>query len=265
MPPRNLILISLDTLRFDALSAAPDRRLLGTDAELARTPALDAIAAGGHLLHPRRHHFPFHLALARQHLHGHALAQARRARPVRLPAAAGRPDPRRGAQRAGLAHRPERGRGWRNGDMFAMDSVGLNRGYDFQAFGGWLRGRTMAVAASANAHGPWYLFFHTMAVHRPYGKSHRIFRRLVDRDLKEKTPFHSLARLYLRNVSDVDRRFGRLWNGVAACGASGGHAGRHHERPRRRASRRTAPSIAAPAAGRRASAACPSSCGRRGW
>jgi arylsulfatase A-like enzyme len=47
VPARNLILVSLDTLRFDALSAAPDRRLLGTDAELARTPALDAIAAEG--------------------------------------------------------------------------------------------------------------------------------------------------------------------------------------------------------------------------
>jgi arylsulfatase A-like enzyme len=211
VPARNLILISLDTLRFDALSAAPDRRLLGTDAELARTPALDAIAAEGTFFARAVTTFPYtspsHAAIfTGTHWPKHGVLDlfSYQLRPqVQTLAEALRERGWRTAQNAG--------RGWRNGDMFAMDSVGLNRGYQFQAFGGWLRRSTMAWLREAGARGPWYLFFHTMAVHRPYGKSHRAFRRAVARDLKEKTPFHNLARLYLQNVSDVDRRFGRLW------------------------------------------------------
>ncbi len=211
MPPRNLILISLDTLRFDALSAAPDRRLLGSDAELARTPALDAIAAEGTFFSRAVTTFPFtspsHASIfTGTHWPKHGVLDlfGYQMRPeVQTIAEALKERGWRTAQNAG--------RGRRDGDMFAMDKVGLNRGYDFEAFGGWMRGPMMDWLERANEHGPWYLFFHTMAFHRPYGKSHRTFRRLVARDLKERTPFTNLRRLYLRNASRVDRRFGRLW------------------------------------------------------
>lgn len=36
---------------------------------------------------------------------------------------------------------------------------------------------------------------------------------MIGKDLKEQTPFRNLARLYLGNVSAVDERFGRLWEG----------------------------------------------------
>ena len=218
MQPRNLILISLDTLRFDALSAAPDRRLLGADAELARTPALDAIAAEGTFFARAVTTFPFtspsHAGIfTGTHWPKHGVLDlfGYQLRPGVQTIA-------EGLKERGWRTAQNAGRGWRNGDMFAMDNVGLNRGYDFQAFGGWLRGRTMAWLRSANARGPWYLFFHTMAVHRPYGRSHRVFRRLVGRDLKEKKPFANLRRLYLRNVGRVDRRFGRLWSSWRRAG-----------------------------------------------
>ena len=213
MPPRNLILISFDTLRFDALSAAPDRRLLGADADLARTPALDAIAAEGAFFARAVTTFPFtspsHASIfTGTHWPKHGVLDlfGYQLRPqVQTIAEALRERGRRTAQNAG--------RGWWNGDMFAMDSVGLNRGYDFQAFGGWMRGATQKWLRRTAGQAPWYLFFHTMAVHRPYGKSHRVFRSLIRKDLKEQTPFRNLARLYLSNVSAVDERFGLLWEG----------------------------------------------------
>jgi len=211
MAPRNLLLISFDTLRFDALSCAPDRRLLGEDAPLARTPALDSVAAQGTLFaravttccYTSPSHasiftgtyWPRHgvLDLFRYSLSDgvETLAEALRDR---------------GWQTAQNA-----GRGWRNGDMFAKDFVGLNRGYQFHAFGGWMRRKGLRWLRRADARGRWFLFWHTMAAHRPYGRSHRLFRRLLRRDLEQGTPFVHLRRLYLRNVTDIDRRFGRLW------------------------------------------------------
>jgi len=208
---RNLILISLDTLRFDALSAAPDRRLLGPDARLAHTPALDAIAAEGTFLARAVTTFPFtspsHASIfTGTHWPKHGVLD--------LFGYMMRPEVQTLAEalrRSGWRTGQNAGRGWRDGDMFAKDSVGLSRGYDFQAFGGWMRRKTLRWLREASGRQPWFLFWHTMAVHRPYGRSHRVFRRLVRKDLKDGTPFESLRRLYLRNVSDVDRRFGRLW------------------------------------------------------
>lgn len=213
------MLISLDTLRFDALSAAPDRRLLGTDAPSARTPALDRIAAEGtffaravttapytstsHASIFTGTYWPKHgvLDLFKFPMRAEVepLAEALKARGYRT------------AQNAG--------RGSRDGDMFELDRVGLNRGYDCQAFGGWMRRKTLRWLGETLPLGQWYLFFHTMAVHRPYGKSHRRFRALIRRDLSEGTPFRRLRQLYLRNVAAVDRRFGRLWQTLRDMGA----------------------------------------------
>jgi arylsulfatase A-like enzyme len=213
MAPRNLILISFDTLRFDALSAAPDRRLLGEDAALACTPVLDSIVAAGtffaravttfpytspsHATIFTGTHWPKHGVLD---LFGYSM------RPEVQPIA-------EALRERGWRTAQNAGRGWRDGDMFAMDKVGLNRGYDFQAFGGWLKRSTQQWLRRSAGQAPWYLFFHTMAVHRPYGKTSRLVRRLVKRDLRDDAPFRSVARLYLRNVSAVDERLGRIWEG----------------------------------------------------
>jgi arylsulfatase A-like enzyme len=103
--------------------------------------------------------------------------------------------------------------------MFELDSVGLNRGYDFQAFGGWFKRGTLRWLRGVRDAAPWYLFFHTMAVHRPYGKSHRKFRALVRRDIADGQPFKRLRQLYLRNVTAVDHRFGQLWETLRDVGA----------------------------------------------
>lgn len=143
MPPRNLNLISFDTLRFDGLSAAPDRRLLGADADLARTPALDAIAAEGtffaRAVTTSPYTSPSHASIfTGTHWPKHGVLDLfdYQLRPqVQTISEALRERGWRTAQNAG--------RGWWNGDMFAMDRVGLNRGYDFHAFGGWMRGATL--------------------------------------------------------------------------------------------------------------------------
>ncbi|MGD2175779.1 MAG: sulfatase [Candidatus Brocadiaceae bacterium] len=219
MPPTNLILISFDTLRFDALSAAPDRRLLGEDAGLARTPVLDEIAAEGtffargvttcpytstsHASIFTGTYWPKHgvLDLFGYPMRGEAepLAEALRERGYRT------------AQNAG--------RGWFDGDMFDLDRVGLNRGYEFEAFGGWWRRKSWRWLRKVVSEGRWYVFFHHMRVHRPYGKSHRKFRALVRRDLKDDTPFRRLRELYLRNVTSVDKKFGRVWERLRKEGA----------------------------------------------
>ncbi len=219
MQPRNLLLISLDTLRFDALSAAPDRRLLGGDAALAQTPALDRVASEGtfftravttapytstsHASIFTGTYWPKHGVLGLFHFQ--MLAEAK---PL---AEALREHGYRTAQNAG--------RGSNDGDMFELDKVGLNRGYDLQVFGGWMKPKTLGWLREATGAGPWYLFFHTMAVHRPYGRSHRVFRALVRRDIAEGKPFRRLRRLYLRNVIEVDRRFGNLWQRLQEMGA----------------------------------------------
>ena len=219
MVRRNLILISFDTLRFDALSAAPDRRLLGEDASLAQTPTLDRIAGEGtffaravttapytstsHASIFTGTYWPKHGVMdlfdCPMRAEAEPLAAALRERRYRT------------AQNAG--------RGRSRGDMFELDRVGLNRGYESHAFGGWLKRRTLRWLRDAIGSGPWYLFFHTMAVHRPYGRSHRKFRALVRRDIAEGKPFERVRRLYLRNVSDVDRRFGHLWERLREAGA----------------------------------------------
>ncbi len=209
--PRNLMLISLDTLRFDALSCAPDRRLLGEDAALAATPALDRIAGEGaffaRAVTTCPYTSPSHSAIfTGTHWPKHGvldLFQYRLNAEVQTLAEALRERGWRAGQNAG--------RGWRDGDMFDDDKVGLNRGYDFEAFGGWLRRKTRRWLRRVSGKAPWHLFWHTMAVHRPYGKSHRVFRKLVRRDLAAGTPFRNLRRLYLRNVTEVDRKFGKVW------------------------------------------------------
>ncbi len=210
MPLRNLLLISLDTLRFDALSAAPDRRLLGADAAVAQTPALDRVAAEGTFFTQAvttcTMTSPSHAAIfTGTHWPKHGVLDLFRypVRPDAEPLA-------EALQARGIQTAQNAGRGRRDGDMFDSDLTGLNRGYDFQAFGGWLQRGTWDWLRRA-AGRPWFLFWHTMAVHRPYGKSHRVCRRLVRRDLAGGRPFEGLRHLCMKNVARTDRRFGKVW------------------------------------------------------
>ncbi len=218
MTPRNLLLISFDTLRFDAASAAPDRRLLLDAADLARTPTLDRIISEGTF-------FARAVTSCHRTSTSHASILTGTFWPKHgvldlfgFPMNDGVETLGEGLQRGGYRTAQNAGEGRRNGRMFDSESTRLNRGYDFQAFGGWMRKETLRWLSDDPRQRPWFLFWHTMAVHAPYGVRSGKFRAQGRRDLAEGRPFEGLRRLYLRNVSNVDRRFGKMWERLKSAG-----------------------------------------------
>jgi arylsulfatase A-like enzyme len=219
MPSRNLILISFDTLRFDAPSAAPDRRLLGEHAHLAQTPTLDRIVAEGAFfargVTAAHRTSPSHASLLTgTYWPKHGILDLTGFR--MLPQAETLAEKLR---RHGYCTAQNAGSGRGRGIMFAVDSMGLNRGYDLEAFGGWIRWKTRRWLRRTVGLAPWFLFFHTMALHLPYGIGLRRVRRIARRDVVATPPCTELRQVYLRNVTNVDRRFGELWERLCAMGA----------------------------------------------
>jgi arylsulfatase A-like enzyme len=219
MPRPNAILVSLDTLRFDALSAAPDRRLLGEDAALACTPTLDRIAREGTFFARAVTTFPYtspsHASIftgTHWPRHGILRLSGDRLSDEVEPIA-------EALQRTGYATAQNAGRGRRRGGIFRTPSMGLCRGYDSQAFGGWIHRQTWKWLRRTVGTAPWYLFFHTMSIHRPYGGPMWRMRAAARRDVARDEPFRRVRRLYLRNLTRVDRRLGRLWKRLRGMGA----------------------------------------------
>ena len=97
---RNVLLISIDTLRADHLGAYGFPR--------PTTPNIDALAREGVLFTERPHPRAHDPARPRLHADRHPAPHPRLARQPREPAAGGEPDPGRDAQGPGLHHRGHR-------------------------------------------------------------------------------------------------------------------------------------------------------------
>ena len=212
----NVLVVSLDTLRFDCVAAAGERRFLGDEAEGLRTPNLDALAAAGALLSEAVSAAPFttpsHASLftglyvpqhGAHHQYRTPIAPAARTLSERLAAHGYRT-----AQSAGRAEG--------EGVMFASDATGLGRGYQASIFAGSVDRATRKWLRKARG-SAWHLFFHTFAAHWPYGRTTAEVERLFA-DAWASDDWSAVRRLYVANAAAADRMVGELVDLVRESG-----------------------------------------------
>jgi arylsulfatase A-like enzyme len=216
----NVLLVSLDTLRFDCVGATGERRFLGDFATSVSTPNIDALAASGVVFTNAVSAAPFttpsHASLftglwplrhGAHHQYKTPIASDARTLAERLSAAGYRT-----AQSAGRAPG--------EGVMFASEATGLKRGFETSIFAGsfdkptrrWLEGPWWPFARK-----PWFLFFHTFAAHWPYGLEPEVVEAMFARAW-ESGDWNDVRRLYVENARVADRIVGELLEYVARSG-----------------------------------------------
>jgi len=212
----NILLISLDTLRFDCLAAIGERRFLGAEAELVASPNLDRLAADGALFTSAVSAAPFTTPSHASLFTGLWLSQHGAHHQYRTPIAA---EARTLAERcaaAGYRTAQSAGRADGEGVMFANAATGLGRGCQSSMFAGRVD-RATAKWLKKSRGAPWFLFFHTFAAHWPYGTTGKACERLFA-DAWESGDWSAVRELYVRNARTADAMVGELLDVLADLG-----------------------------------------------
>jgi arylsulfatase A-like enzyme len=217
----NVLLVSLDTLRFDCVGALREPRFLGDLAAHVRTPRIDAFAADHVVFTQAVSAAPFTTPSHASLFTGLWPTQHRAHHQYRTPIAA---EARTLAERlsaAGYRTAQSAGRAAGEGVMFASEVNGLKRGYDTSIYSGtfdratrkWLAGGLFENLRRR----PWFLFFHTFAAHWPYGRELADVEAMFDRAF-ETDEWDEVRRLYVRNASACDAIVGELLDYLEATG-----------------------------------------------
>ncbi|HMW00332.1 MAG TPA: sulfatase [Acidobacteriota bacterium] len=205
--PRNVILISLDTLRHDCISAESNRLFLGELAPLVQTPNIDRLAAEGvrfsNCVSSCPLTTPSHAAMFTgmywpKHRVFHQFETPMSARALPL------------AERL-KKHKfftlQNSGRALGEGAMFESKHTGLRRGYEKSVFAADLQHQTIKFITKQKA--PWYLFFHTFNVHWPYGITPEAFDTQLA-SAWSSDDWTQVRRTYIENANRVDAQIGDL-------------------------------------------------------
>ncbi|MBX7221536.1 MAG: sulfatase-like hydrolase/transferase [Blastocatellia bacterium] len=205
--PRNVVLISLDTLRHDAISAEQRRSFLGKQADLVRTPAIDRLAAEGvrfsHCISACPLTTPSHAAMftgtywpKHRVFHQFESPMSKQVRPIAEI-----------LDRHHFLTLQNAGRALGEGAMFESKHTGLRRGYKQSVFAAELQEETIRKFARAKR--PWYLFFHTFNVHWPYGTTPEDFDRQLA-DAWATNDWQQVRTTYVENANRVDAQIANL-------------------------------------------------------
>lgn len=204
----NVLVVSLDTLRFDCVAAAGERRFLGDAADRLTTPHIDALAAAGAIFTQAVSAAPFttpsHASLFTGLLPPQHGAHHQYRTPIN-------PAARTLAERlasAGYRTAQSAGRAEGEGVMFASDVTGLARGFQTSIFAGSVDRATRKWLKKARG-SAWHLFFHTFAAHWPYGRKPADVERLFA-NAWATDDWTAVRQLYVENASAADAMVGEL-------------------------------------------------------
>lgn len=212
----NILLISLDTLRFDCLKAIGERRFLGAEADLVASPQLDHLAAGGALFTSAVSAAPFTTPSHSSLFTGLWVSQHGAHHQYRTPIAASAQTLAERCAAAGYRTAQSAGRADGEGVMFANAATGLGRGCETSIYAGRVD-RAVKKWLSKSRGTPWYLFFHTFAAHWPYGTTGKACERLFA-DAWESGDWRAVRELYVRNARSADAMVGELLDHLADLG-----------------------------------------------
>lgn len=213
---KNLLILCIDSWRHDCLQAHTDKQLLGPLATQVRTRHFDKLASEG-IRFARAYTSapvttPAHASLFSgthwTHHGAYHLTRTPVSKNVTMLAEI--------LADHGFETGMNAGMGKDCGLMFADHHIGLSRGFRHQAFGVDTRPATWQWLRQVRGQ-RWFLFFHTMAVHLPYGMHHRRANRLLQRALA-KDDFSALIRAYVRCLRRVDDELGRLFGWLREAG-----------------------------------------------
>jgi len=214
--PKNLLLISLDTLRFDCISAEEDKRLLGPLAELVSTPNIDSLARNGVRLSQAISSAPFTTPSHAAIFTGLYWTKHRVIHQYKTPLSARAYTLAERLRDAGFATGQNAGKDKNIGVMFESEAVGLRRGFEFSAFSSSLERKTRRWIKK-NKNRRWFLFFHTFNVHWPYGKRIKTIDRLVN-EAWQTGDWTEVRRVYIENANRVDELIGELLDFLTEIG-----------------------------------------------
>jgi arylsulfatase A-like enzyme len=212
----NVLLVSLDTLRFDCVRATGEPRFLGDLAPLVSSPSVDALAARGAVFTTAVSAAPFTTPSHASLFTGLWLPQHGAHHQYRTPIAAGARPLAERLVALGYRTAMSAGREGGEGVMFASDVTGLKRGYETSIFSGTVDRATRRWLKKARGR-PWHLFFHTFAAHWPYGRKPAEVERLFA-DAWERDDWSAVRRLYVENARAADRMVGDLVETLADLG-----------------------------------------------
>lgn len=212
----NILLISLDTLRFDCVAAIGERRYLGPEAALVQSPHLDRLAASGALFTHAVSAAPFTTPSHASLFTGLWLAQHGAHHQYRTPIAAAARTLAERCQAAGYRTAQSAGRADGEGVMFASAVTGLARGCATSMFAGRVDRATRKWLQKSRG-APWFLFFHTFAAHWPYGTTGQACERLFA-DAWDRDDWSAVRELYVRNARTADAMVGELVDVLADLG-----------------------------------------------
>ena len=204
----NVLVISLDTLRFDCVRALGESRFLGPLADSVSSPNLDRLAAAGAIFTNAVSAAPFTTPSHASLFTGLWLPQHGAHHQYRTPIAA---EARTLAERlrdAGYRTAMSAGREGGEGVMFASDVTGLRRGYETSMFAGTVDRATRRWLKKARG-SSWHLFFHTFAAHWPYGRKPKDVEHLFARAW-EHDDWSDVRALYVENAPLADRMVGEI-------------------------------------------------------
>lgn len=212
----NVLLISLDTLRFDCVRALGETGFLGDLAREVSSPRVDALAATGAVFTTAVSAAPFTTPSHASLFTGLGLPQHGAHHQYRTPIAVGARTLAERLRALGYRTAQSAGRDGGEGVMFASDVTGLRRGYETSIFAGTVDRATRRWLRKARG-GPWHLFFHTFAAHWPYGRKPAEIERLFA-DAWERDDWSAVRRLYVENAREADRMVGDLVDALADLG-----------------------------------------------
>ena len=204
----NVLVISLDTLRFDCVRVLGERRFLGDLASRVSSPRIDQLAASGAVFTNAVSAAPFTTPSHASLFTGLWLPQHGAHHQYRTPIAT---DARTLAERlraAGYRTAQSAGRDGGEGVMFASDVTGLRRGHETSMFAGTVDRATRKWLKKSRGR-PWHLFFHTFAAHWPYGRTPKDVERLFA-DAWDRDDWTEVRSLYVENAVEADRMVGEL-------------------------------------------------------
>jgi arylsulfatase A-like enzyme len=212
----NVLLISLDTLRFDCVAALGERRFLGDLAGLVSSPRVDALARSGAAFTNAVSAAPFTTPSHASLFTGLWLPQHGAHHQYKTPIATGARTLAERLKDAGYRTAQSAGRADGEGVMFASDVTGLRRGFETSMFAGTVDRATRKWLKKSRGN-PWHLFFHTFEAHWPYGVKPKEVERLFAAAW-DSGDWTAVRRLYVENARRADTMVGELVDALADLG-----------------------------------------------
>jgi arylsulfatase A-like enzyme len=216
----NVLLISLDTLRFDCVGAIGEKRFLGDLAANVKSPEIDGFAKDGVVFTQAVSAAPFTTPSHASIFTGLWPTRHRAHHQYKTPIAT---QARTLAERlaaSGYRTAQSAGRTAGEGVMFASEVTGLQRGFESSIFAGtvdkttrrWIQGPWWS-----RRNRPWFLFFHTFAAHWPYGLEPSVVEAMFA-TAWETDDWTAVRRLYVENAMTADRMVGELLRFLSTTG-----------------------------------------------